>query len=81
MITLNFSKRRICFGNPPVDYAQGKYASLAGPAFAMIYNAITGNPDAVKRERTGSTSCIRDSGLQQHRKEYTELYGYATGIL
>ena len=41
-------KEKDMFGNPPVDYAQGKYASLAGPAFAMIYNAITGNPDAVK---------------------------------
>ena len=27
-------KEKDMFGNPPVDYAQGKYASLAGPAFA-----------------------------------------------
>ena len=55
------------FGNPPVDYVQGKYASLAGPAFAMIYNAITGNPDAVKEDGQAAR-LYQASGLQQMRK-------------
>lgn len=60
-------QKKDMFGNPPVDYVQGKYASLAGPAFAMIYNAITGNPDAVKRTDRQHV-CTRASGLQQMRK-------------
>ena len=41
-------KEKDQFGNPPIDYVCGKYASMAGPAFAMIYNAITGTPDVIK---------------------------------
>ena len=43
-------KEKDSFGNAPIDYVRGKYASMAGPAFAMIYNAITGSADAVKEE-------------------------------
>ena len=52
---------------------------MAGPAFAMIYNAITGSPDAVKRMER-QCACTRISGLQNQKEEYIELYGYATGI-
>lgn len=72
-------KEKDMFGNPPVDYAQGKYASLAGPAFAMIYNAITGNPDAVK-ENGQAARLYQGFWTATTQKEYTELYGYATGI-
>ena len=67
------------FGNAPVDYVQGKYASLAGPAFAMIYNAITGNPDAVKEDGQAAR-LYQGFWTATSQKEYTELYGYATGI-
>ena len=43
-------KEKDSFGNAPIDYVRGKYASMAGPAFAMIYNAITGSADAVKED-------------------------------
>ena len=56
-----------------------KYASLAGPAFAMIYNAITGNPDAVK-ENGQAARLYQGFWTATTQKEYTELYGYATGI-
>lgn len=66
-------------GNPPVDYVQGKYASLAGPAFAMIYNAITGNQDAVK-ENGQAARLYQGFWTATNEKDYEELYGYATGI-
>ena len=67
------------FGNPPIDYVQGKYASLAGPAFAMIYNAITGNSDAVK-ENGQAARLYQGFWTATNEKDYEELYGYATGI-
>ena len=72
-------QKKDMFGNPPVDYVQGKYASLAGPAFAMIYNAITGNPDAVK-ENGQAARLYQGFWTATNEKDYEELYGYATGI-
>ena len=72
-------QKKDMFGNPPVDYVQGKYASLAGPAFAMIYNAITGNSDAVK-ENGQAARLYQGFWTATNEKDYEELYGYATGI-
>ena len=72
-------KEKDMFGNAPIDYVQGKYASLAGPAFAMIYNAITGNTDAVK-ENGQAVRLYQGFWTATSEKEYVELYGYATGI-
>ena len=72
-------QKKDMFGNPPVDYVQGKYASLAGPAFAMIYNAITGNQDAVK-ENGQAARLYQGFWTATNEKDYEELYGYATGI-
>lgn len=72
-------KEKDMFGNAPIDYVQGKYASLAGPAFAMIYNAITGNADAVK-ENEQAVRLYQGFWTATSEKEYVELYGYATGI-
>lgn len=72
-------KEKDMFGNTPIDYVQGKYASLAGPAFAMIYNAITGNTDAVK-ENGQAVRLYQGFWTATSEKEYVELYGYATGI-
>ncbi len=30
------------FGNPQIDYIEGKYASMAGPAFSAMCNALDG---------------------------------------
>ena len=67
------------FGNTPIDYVRGKYASMAGPAFAMIYNAITGNADAVK-ENGEAVRLYQNLWTAKSEDEYIELYGYATGI-
>lgn len=67
------------FGNTPIDYVRGKYASMAGPAFAMIYNAITGNPDAVE-ENGEAVRLYQNLWTAKTEDEYIELYGYAIGI-
>lgn len=72
-------KEKDAFGNAPIDYVRGKYASMAGPAFAMIYNAITGTPDAVE-ENGEAVRLYQNLWAAKSEKEYIELYGYATGI-
>ena len=72
-------KEKDAFGNAPIDYVRGKYASMAGPAFAMIYNAITGSSDAVK-ENGEAVRLYQDLWTAKSEEEYIELYGYATGI-
>lgn len=72
-------KEKDSFGNAPIDYVRGKYASMAGPAFAMIYNAITGTPDTVK-ENNEAVRLYQNLWTAKSEEEYIELYGYATGI-
>lgn len=72
-------KEKDAFGNAPIDYVRGKYASMAGPAFAMIYNAITGTPDAVE-ENGEAVRLYQNLWTAKSEEEYIELYGYATGI-
>ena len=72
-------KEKDSFGNAPIDYVRGKYASMAGPAFAMIYNAITGSADAVKEDGE-AVRLYQDLWTAKSEEEYIELYGYATGI-
>ena len=72
-------KEKDAFGNAPIDYVRGKYASMAGPGFAMIYNAITGSPDAVK-ENGEAVRLYQNLWTAKSEEEYIELYGYATGI-
>ena len=45
----------------------------------MIYNAITGNPDAV-RENEQAVRLHQGFWTATNEKDYEELYGYATGI-
>lgn len=67
------------FGNAPIDYVEGKYASMAGPAFAMMYNAVSGHPEA-NSEDGGAIRLYQGFWQAQSREEYIELYGYTTGI-
>lgn len=66
-------------GNVPIDYVQGKYGSMAGPAFAMIYNAISGHPEA-NSEDGRAVQLYMGFWTAQSWDEYYELYGYTTGI-
>ena len=77
--TFEVFQEKDSFGNAPIDYVRGKYASMAGPAFAMIYNAITGNPDAVEEDGE-AVRLYQNLWTAKTEDEYIELYGYATGI-
>ena len=72
-------KTRDAFGHVPIDYIAGKYASMAGPAFAALYNAIGGDLDVV---RPGGTAFRLYQGFWSATspEEFLELYGYTTGI-
>ncbi|MCI7813293.1 MAG: hypothetical protein SO016_09695 [Lachnospiraceae bacterium] len=67
------------FGNPPIDYIQGKYGSMAGPAFAMLYNAMSGHPEANTLDGK-AVRLYQGFWTAKSREEYMELYGYAIGI-
>ena len=67
------------FGNAPIDYVQGKYGSMAGPAFAMMFNAISGYPET-NTEDKAAVQLYLDFWTAQSWDEYYELYGYTTGI-
>lgn len=67
------------FGNVPIDYVEGKYGSMAGPAFAMMYNAISGHPEA-NSEDGKAVQLYMGFWTAQSWDEYYELYGYTTGI-
>ena len=52
---------------------------MAGPAFAMIYNAISGHPEA-NSEDGRAVQLYMGFWTAQSWDEYYELYGYTTGI-
>lgn len=67
------------YGNPHIDYVEGKYASMTGPAFAMLYNAMTGHPEANSADGT-AVRLYQGFWNSGSREEYAELYGYTQGI-
>lgn len=67
------------FGNPKFDYMEGKYASMIGPAFAAMYNAVTGHEDMIRPE--GEAFRLYQSFWKTAgREEFAEMYGYTQGI-
>ncbi|MDO4337550.1 MAG: hypothetical protein Q4C91_05610 [Eubacteriales bacterium] len=72
-------KEKDAFGNPPIDFVQGKYASMAGPAFALLYNAISGHPEVNSSDGT-AVRLYQELWTADSREKYIELYGYTTGI-
>lgn len=67
------------YGNSSVDYLEGKYASMAGPAFAALYNAVAGDLDVVSPDGK-AFRLHQDFWTARGRDEFSELYGYTTGI-
>ncbi|MDO4307814.1 MAG: hypothetical protein Q4C77_13340 [Eubacteriales bacterium] len=72
-------KEEDAFGNSKIDYVEGKYASMAGPAFAMVYNAVTGHPEANTADGT-AVRLYQGFWTANSRESFIELYGYTTGI-
>jgi hypothetical protein len=72
-------KDKDSFGNPRINYVAGKYASMAGSSFAMMFNAISGHPEA--NAPNGETVRLYQGFWRAaSREEFIELYGYTTGI-
>lgn len=72
-------KEEDAFGNPKIDYVEGKYGSMAGPAFAMLYNAMSGHPET----NTADGRAVRlyqGFWTADSKESFIELYGYTTGI-
>lgn len=67
------------YGNPQIDFIEGKYASMVGPAFAMLYNAMSGYPE-VNSDDSGTVRLYQGFWRAQDRESYVELYGYTQGI-
>lgn len=67
------------YGEMKLNYVAGKYASLAGPAVAAVYNAVTGHPEAVladgKPFRLSQALWKADTA-----EEYKELYDFTQGV-
>lgn len=72
-------KAEDAYGNPKIDYVEGKYASMAGPAFAMLYNAMTGHPEANTPDGQ-AVQLYQGFWTAESREKFVELYGYTTGI-
>lgn len=72
-------KEEDAFGNSRIDYVEGKYASMAGPAFAMVYNAVTGHPETNTSDGT-AVRLYQGFWSADTRESFIELYGYTTGI-
>ena len=64
------------FGNPKIDYIAGKYASMGGPAFAILYNAMSGHPEANTDDTDYNTVRLYPGFWSASDKDtVNELYG------
>lgn len=69
------------FGNPKIDYIAGKYASMGGPAFAILYNAMSGHPEANTDEPDSNTVRLYQGFWSASDKDtFDKLYGYTQDI-
>lgn len=63
------------FGNPRLNYVAGKYGSMIGPAFAIMYNAITGHPEANASDGK-AVRYYQGFWTAKGRSEFLEYYSY-----
>ncbi len=69
------------FGNPKIDYIAGKYASMGGPAFAVLYNALSGHCEANTDDTDSNTVRLYQGFWSASDKDtFNELYGYTQDI-
>lgn len=76
---LDIIRQRDQFGNPQIDYIEGKYASMAGPAFAAMYNALHGDMEVI-RPSGQAFRLYQGFWTAKSPEEYIELYGYTIGM-
>lgn len=67
------------YGEMKLNYVAGKYASLAGPAVAAVYNAATGHADTVRAE-DGPFRLSQKLWKAETAEQYRELYDFTQGV-
>lgn len=68
------------FGNSKLNYVSGKYASIIGPAFAAMYQAVTGHADVYRAD--GKAFHLNQGFWTADSKEkYDELYAYTASVV
>lgn len=67
------------FENGTLCYVAGKFSSTIGPAFAAMYNAITGYEEEF-REDGKAFQMTQGYWISKSKKEYNDQYALATGI-
>lgn len=67
------------YGEMKLNYVAGKYASLAGPAVAAVYNAATGHADTVRTE-DGPFRLSQKLWKAETAEQYRELYDFTQGV-
>jgi len=72
-------QERDSYGEMKLNYVAGKYASIAGPAVAAVYNAATGNVDTV-RDHDASFRLSQKLWKADTAEAYEELYGFTQGV-
>lgn len=72
-------KEKDAFGNPIINFIEGKYASMVGPAFAILYNAMSGHTEA-NSENGEAVRLYQGFWQSSSKEEFIELYGYTQGI-
>lgn len=67
------------YGQQKLNYVAGKYASMAGPALAAVYNAVTGHQETVQ-DQGGPFRLCQSLWKADSAEQYEELYGFTQGI-
>ena len=67
------------YGDSTINYVTGKYGATVGPAFAAMYNALTGNEDFLKPEGKGFRF-KQSFWTARSLEEYEDLYQKSVNV-
>ncbi len=67
------------FNNGRLDYVTGKYGSIVGPAFAAMYNAVTGHADQF-RDNGRAFKMEQGFWTASSKEEFEEKYMVAASL-
>lgn len=67
------------FAENRMQYLCGKFSSIIGPAFAMMYNAVKGDADAF-RDNGRAVRITQGFWVAENREEFEQMYALSCGI-
>jgi hypothetical protein len=76
---LRAMQKKDAYGESELNYVAGKYASIAGPAVAAVYNAVSGYPEVV-RDKEAAFRLSQEFWKAETLEAYEELYGFTQGV-